>query len=223
MHRYAAYVTELIGTLFLVFTVGASVLTGSLLAPLAIGAILMVMVYAGGHISGGPYNPAVTMGVLLRHRIALADAVAYWVAQVVGGLVGAALAYWVVNPRSVASLSLSGRAWFAAVLAEALFTFALVYVMLNVATSRANPNNSFYGLAIGFTVAAGVVVGRVFGGMFNPAVAFGAVLMGLAPWYTAALYIVVQLVVGAVAGVVFLALNPDEVETRPTAEEAAAR
>jgi aquaporin Z len=216
MHKRAAYITELIGTFFLVFTVGASVLTGSLIAPLAIGAILMVMVYAGGHISGGHYNPAITMGVLIRRRIGLVDAVAYWLAQVVGGLLGAVAAYWVVNPRHVSSLSLSGRVWFAAALAEALFTFALVYVMLNVATSSSNPNNSFYGLAIGFTVAAGAVaVGGVSGGMFNPAVALGASVMGFLPWAAAALYIVVQLVVGAVAGVVFLALNPDEAETRP--------
>jgi aquaporin Z len=218
VHKYAAYVTELIGTFFLVFTVGASVLTGSSLAPLAIGAILMVMVYAGGHISGGHYNPAVTMGVLLRRRIGLVDAAAYWLAQVIGGLVGAVAAYWVVNPRHVSPVSLSGRVWFAAVLAEALFTFALAYVMLNVATSRSNPNNSFYGLAIGFTVAAGAIaVGRVSGGIFNPAVALGALVMGFLPWDAAVLYIVVHLVVGAVAGVVFLALNPDEVQGRAAA------
>jgi aquaporin Z len=222
MHKRAAYITELIGTFFLVFTVGASVLTGSLLAPLAIGAILMVMVYAGGHVSGGHYNPALTMGVLVRRRIGLVDAAVYWLAQVIGGLLGAVAAYWVVNPRHVVSLSLSGRVWFAAALAEALFTFALAYVMLNVATSSSNPNNSFYGLAIGFTVAAGAVaVGGVSGGIFNPAVALGASVMGFLPWGAAALYIVVQLAVGAVAGVVFLALNPDEAEARPP--EATAR
>lgn len=223
MHKYAAYVTELIGTFFLVFTVGASVLIGSPLAPLAIGAALMVMVYAGGHVSGGHYNPSVTMGVLLRRRIEVADAVAYWVSQVVGGVLGAAVAYWVVNPRRVALLSLSGRSWLAAALAEALFTFALAYVMLNVATSSSNPNNSFYGLAIGFTVTAGIIaVGPISGGMFNPAVVLGALVMGLISWYTAALYLVVQLLAGAVAGVVFLALNPEEEEeSRPRVEEAA--
>jgi aquaporin Z len=222
MHKYAAYITELIGTFFLVFTVGASVLIGSPLAPLAIGAILMVMVYAGGHVSGGHYNPALTMGALVRRRIGFVDAVAYWLAQVIGGLLGAATAYWVVNPRHVSSLSLSGRVLFAALLAEALFTFALAYVMLNVATSSSNPNNSFYGLAIGFTVAAGAVaVGQVSGGIFNPAVALGALVMGFLPWYAAALYIVVQLVVGALGGVVFLALNPDEAEVKPPPEAAA--
>jgi aquaporin Z len=221
MRKYSAYLTELIGTFFLVFTVGTSVLAGSPLAPLAIGAILMVMVYAGGHISGGHYNPSVTMGVLARRRIMLADAAAYWVAQIVAGLLAAVLVLWVVNPRNVRSLSLSGRALTAAVIVEALFTFALAYVMLNVATSRSNPNNSFYGLAIGFTVAAGAVaVGGISGAMFNPAVALGASVMGLIHWSTAALYIIVEFLAGAVAGFVFLALNPDELPSRPVAEVA---
>ena len=221
MHKHAAYSTELIGTFFLVFTVGTSLLLGSPLAPVAIGAVYMVMIYAGGHISGGHFNPAVTIGVLVRHRIALADAIAYWVAQVIGGLIGALVAYWVANPRNVASLYVSGRELLSALLVEALFTFALAFVMLNVATSKSNPNNSFYGLAIGFTLATGVIaVGRVSGGTFNPAVAIGVSVMGLIPWYTALFYIVVQLIAGAVAGYAFLALNPDEVPSRPRAEAA---
>jgi aquaporin Z len=221
MRTYSAYLTELIGTFFLVFTVGASVLAGSPLAPLAIGAILMAMVYAGGHISGGHYNPAVTMAVLVRRRITLADAVTYWAAQIVAGLLGAILARWVVNPRNFAALSLSGRALTAAVVAEALFTFALAYVMLSVATSRSHPNNSFYGLAIGFTVAAGAVaVGRISGAMFNPAVTVGLLAIGLIPWSTAGLYLIVQLLAGAVAGFVFLALSPDELESSPATEVA---
>jgi aquaporin Z len=219
MHKYAAYLTELIGTFFLVFTAGTSVLTGSALAPLAIGAILMVMIYAGGHISGGHYNPAVTIGVLVRRRIELADAVAYWVAQVVAGLLGAVLAAWVVNPRNVPAMQVSGRALLAALLVEALFTFALAFVMLNVATSKSNPNNSFYGLAIGFTVTAGAIaVGRVSGAAFNPAVAIGMSVLGLIPWSTVGLYLIVQLLAGAVAGYAFLALNPAERPSRPAAE-----
>jgi aquaporin Z len=219
MRAYSAYLTELIGTFFLVFTVGASVLTGTPLAPLAIGAILMAMVYAGGHISGGHYNPAVTMAVLIRRRITVADAVAYWVAQIVAGVLGAVLARWVVNVRSAPPLALSGRTLTAAIIAEGLFTFALAYVMLSVATSRSHPNNSFYGLAIGFTVAAGAVAaGRVSGAMFNPAVTVGVSVIGLIHWSTAGLYVVVQLLAGAVAGFVFLALSPDEREPIPSAE-----
>ncbi|HEV7899401.1 MAG TPA: aquaporin [Planosporangium sp.] len=221
MREYCAYLTELIGTFFLVFTVGTSVLAGSPLAPLAIGAILMVMVYAGGHISGGHYNPAVTMAVLVRRRITLADAVAYWVVQIVAGVLAAVLVRWVVNPRNVAAFSLSGRALAAAVIVEVLFTFALGYVMLNVATSRSNPNNSFYGLAIGFTVAAGAVaVGRVSGATFNPAVSVGAAVMGLLHWSTTGLYIVIQFLAGAIAGFVFLALSPDELASSPATEPA---
>src|SRR5919107_5845517 len=84
--NYRALGVELIGTFFLVFTVGAAVSTASPLAPLAIGSVLMAMVYAGGHISGGHYNPAVTMAVLVRGRIRPVDAVGYWVAQLVGGV-----------------------------------------------------------------------------------------------------------------------------------------
>src|SRR3981081_3522391 len=74
-------IVEFIGTFFLVFTVGAAVRSGAALATLAIGAALMVMVYAGGHISGGHYNPAVTLAALVRGRIGGRDASRYWIAQ----------------------------------------------------------------------------------------------------------------------------------------------
>jgi aquaporin Z len=205
------YVVEAIGTFFLVFTVTASVLSGSTFTPLAAGAVLMVMIYAGGHISGAHYNPAVTMAVLLRRRIDLRDAVAYWIAQIVGGIVAAVIAHAVVNPPSDKPLRLSGHALIAAAVVELLFTFALAYVVLNVATSKDQPNNSFFGLAIGFTVAAGAfAVGGISGGVFNPAVALGGATGGLFAWSTLWIYLVVQLVAGAAAGLVFVALNPDD-------------
>jgi len=174
------YAVELIGTFFLVFTIATSVLSGSALAPLAIGAALMVMVYAGGHISGGHYNPAVTIAALVRGRIRLPDAVGYWVAQLVGGLLAAAIARWVVHPAQVKTPTLSGHTLIAAFVVELLFTFALCYVVLNVATSKSHPNNSFYGLAIGFTVLTGAIaVGGISGGAFNPAVAVAGAAIGL--------------------------------------------
>jgi aquaporin Z len=204
-------VVELIGTFFLVFTVGASVYSGSPLAPLAIGASLMVMIYAGGHISGAHYNPAVTMAVLARGRIALGEAVGYWIAQLVAGLLAAVIVRAVVTPMQVKTLALSGHLLVAAFVVELLFTFALTYVVLNVATSKDHPNNSFYGLAIGFTVAAGAVaVGGISGGAFNPAVALGGATMGLFAWSTLWVYLVAQLAAGAVAGYTFRALNPDD-------------
>jgi aquaporin Z len=202
------YAAEAIGTFFLVFTIGASVRSGSSLAPLAIGAVLMVMIYAGGHISGGHYNPAVTLAVLVRRRIDLRNAIGYWIAQVGAGLLAAA-AVDAVRPGHANPLTLSGFAVVAAFVAELLFTFALCFVVLNVATSKDHPDNSFYGLAIGFTVLAGAVaVGGISGGAFNPAVVLGGAAMDMFALPTLWVYLVAQLVAGAAAGIAFRALNP---------------
>jgi aquaporin Z len=208
------YVVEAIGTFFLVFTVGAAVGSGSPLAPLGIGAVLMVMIYAGGHLSGGHYNPAVTMAVLVRRRIRLRDAVGYWVVQFGAGLLAAVVVRTVVDPTrmaTAAAMTLTGRTLLAAFVVELLFTFALCYVVLNVATSKDHPDNSFYGLAIGFTVVAGAfAVGAISGGAFNPAVSLGAAVMGMFAWPTLWIYLVAQVLAGITAGVTFLALNPDD-------------
>jgi aquaporin Z len=203
-------VVELIGTFFLVFTVGASVRGGSSLAPLAIGAVLMAMIYASGHISGGHVNPAVTMAALVRGRLRLGEATGYWLAQLVGGVLAALLVRAIIRPGQTRTLALSGQLT-AAFVAELIFTFALAYVVLNVATSKDHPGNSFYGLAIGFTVLAGAVaVGGISGGAFNPAVALGGAVMGLFSWSTLWVYMVAELVAGATAGLVFRALNPGD-------------
>jgi len=167
------YATELIGTFFLVFTVGCTVIGGApgVIPPLAIGAALMVMVFAGGHISGGHYNPAVTFGVWLRGKLPVSDVVPYWVAQVIGALLAAAAVGYLRAGVDVKPMALAVGP---ALLAEFLFTFALVYVVLNVATAPATQGNSFYGLAIGMTVMTGAfAVGNVSGGAFNPGVAVG--------------------------------------------------
>jgi aquaporin Z len=201
---------EFIGTFFLVFTVGASVRSGSSMAPLAIGAVLMVMIYAGGHISGGHYNPAVTIAALTRGRIAFGEAVGYWIAQLVAGLVAALVVRATVTTSQAHTLTLHGSAFASALVVELLFTFALTYVVLNVATSKDHPDNSFYGLAIGFTVLAGAVaVGGISGGAFNPAVVLGGAAMGLFAW-SALIYLVAQLIAGVAAGLTFRALNPND-------------
>ncbi|HEY2576618.1 MAG TPA: aquaporin [Streptosporangiaceae bacterium] len=205
------YVTEFIGTFFLTFAVGVAVLSGSVFVPLAAGGMLMVMIYAGGHISGGHYNPAVTVAALVRRRIGIADAAAYWVAQVIGAVVAGVIARAVVNPATVKALTLSGHSEAAAAVVEILITFALCYVVLNVATSKDQPGNGFFGLAIGFTVAAGAfAVGGISGGVFNPAVALGGATAGLFGWSTIWVYILVELAAGVVAGLAFLALNPGD-------------
>ncbi|MFI5100209.1 MAG: MIP/aquaporin family protein [Actinomycetes bacterium] len=207
------YLVEFIGTFFLVFTVTCAVLSGAPLAPLGIGAVLMVMVFAGGHISGGHFNPAVTLAVLLRGRITSAEAVPYWVTQLVAGVVAALLGKYVIDPKNQppATELTGGHLIVAALLAELLFTFALAWVVLNVATSKDHPNNSFYGLAIGFTVLAGAVaVGGVSGGAFNPAVALGIMTAGISAWKNIWIFWLAELAGAALAAYAFKAANPDD-------------
>jgi aquaporin Z len=205
------YAVEAIGSFFLTFVVVVSVLSHSTFTPLAAGAALMVMIYAGGHISGGHYNPAVTMGALVRGRIGPVEAVGYWTAQVAGGVVAGWIGRAVVNPPAVTTLTLSGHTEAAAAVVELVGTFALSYVMLNVATSKDQPGNGFFGLAIGFTVAAGAfAVGGISGGVFNPQVALGGATAGVFAWSTIWVYVVVQLGAGVIAGLAFLLLNPGD-------------
>ncbi len=205
------YVTEFIGTFGLVFTVGCAVMGKAALAPLAIGAVLMVLVYAGGHISGAHYNPAVSLAAFVRGRLSLRDLGPYWLSQVAGAAVAALAAKFVVNPPPFTALHLSGRAIGAALVAEFIFTFALAYVVLNCATSKDHPQNSFYGLAIGFTVFAGAAsVGAISGGAFNPAVAFGGSVMGLFSWSSIWIYLLADFAGGAAAALAFRYLNPGD-------------
>jgi aquaporin Z len=200
-------VVEFIGTFFLVFTVCLAVRYADGLAALAIGAALMVMVYAGGHISGAHYNPAVSTAVLVRGKLASNEWVPYVVAQVLGAIVAAALARVVGGAGHTVAMPGVGRQ----LIAEFLFTFALGYVVLNVATARGTDGNSFYGLAIGFTVAAGAfAVGPVSGGAFNPAVAIGAMVYGILPWSHIWVYLFATLLGGLAAGFVFLYVQPAE-------------
>jgi aquaporin Z len=216
------YATELVGTFFLVFTICCSVLSAAPLAPLAIGAVLVALVFAGGHVSGAHYNPAVTLAVFLRGRLPGREVLPYWASQVAGGLLAAAAARAVVDTGPAAAFTASGDRLVAALLAELLVTFALAYVVLNVATSKDHPNNSFYGLAIGFTVLAGAVaVGGVSGGVFNPAVAFGVSAAGLVSWSMLWVYLVANLAGGAAAAVAFRAVNPDDLAVESGTETGA--
>jgi len=204
------YITELIGTFFLVFTVGCTVVgnAGGTMAPLAIGTALMVMVFAGGHISGGHYNPAVTLGVWLRGKIERKDVVGYMIAQVVGAVLAALAVKYLKAGVEVVPMNLP---ILPALLAEFLFTFALVFVMLNTATAKGTAGNSFYGLAIGFTVMTGAyAVGGISGGVFNPGVAVGISIMGLSAWSSIWIYLVANFAGGAAAAVAFKAVNPGE-------------
>jgi aquaporin Z len=205
------YLTEFIGAFFFTLTICCAVLVAAPLAPLAIGVALATVVFAGGHISGGHYNPAVTVAVWVRGRIAAGDVPRYVLAQIAGALLAALAARVITGVGTPVGLSVTGGRLGAAFLAELLFTFLLAYVVLNVATSRDHPDNSFYGLAIGFAVLAGVVaVGNVSGGAFNPAVAIGISAAGLVSWSMIWMFLVAELLAGVLAGLTFQALSPND-------------
>jgi aquaporin Z len=212
------YIAEFIGTFFLVLTIGCTGIGAGagVIAPLAIGAALMVMIFAGGHISGAHYNPAVTLGVLLRGKVKAADVLPYIISQ----LAGAALAVTAIKfLRAGVDVTPITIKMGPALLAEFLFTFALVYVVLNAATAEGTSGNSFYGLAIGMTVMTGAfAVGDISGGAFNPAVALGISMLGISPWSNIWIYLVANFAAGVAAATVFNLINPPA-QTTPIATD----
>jgi aquaporin Z len=207
------YGVEFIGTFFLVLTIGMTVINpgAGALAPLAIGSALMVMVYAGGHVSGAHYNPAVTVAVYLRGRCALADVPGYMLAQVVGAIVAALVVGVLKGPAAMSQVTAGAPLVGPALLAEFVFTFALAWTVLNVATAKATTGNSNYGLAIGFTVMTGAfAVGSVSGGVFNPAVAVGVTMMGLSSAANIWIFLVADFVGAAAAAYAFTTINPKD-------------
>ncbi|HMK04283.1 MAG TPA: aquaporin, partial [Ferruginibacter sp.] len=164
---------------------------------------------AGGHISGAHYNPAVTLAVLIRGRINMGDALTYWIAQVGGSIAGWAIAKFIfeVEGSDISAVKSVSQG----LTAEFLGTFALAYVVLNTATAKAHITNSFYGLAIGFTVmACAFTFGGYSGGAFNPAVAIGATLLKGFVWADIWIYLVGCFAGAAAAAYVFNMNNPDD-------------
>ena len=200
------YLTEAIGAFFLVLTITLSVITGQQMAPLAIGGMLAVMVFMGGHISGGHYNPAVSLAAFLRGALSGSDLLPYMISQIIGATLGALIGN-LITGGSVPIAPATDTPLLSAILVEFLFTFALALTVLNVATAQGTKGNSFYGLAIGFTVMCGAFAGGgISGGAFNPAVGIalsvGALLNGTGGGWML-LYILVPLAGGALAAFVF--------------------
>lgn len=207
------YLTEFIGTFFLCLTIGMTVVNGTPMAPLAIGSALMIMVYMGGHISGGHYNPAVSLAATMRGALPSAQLVPYIVSQLLGAVAAGAVCQ-VVMGSTAAPAPGADATTVAALLNEVLFTFALCLVVLNVATSKKTSGNSYYGLAIGFTVVVGAFAGGgVSGGAYNPAVGVGlnlthSMMSGAAVGHTW-LYLVGPFLGGALAAMVFKVQEAD--------------
>ena len=210
---------EFLGMFIFVFTVGMATnkAGAGALAPIAIGSVLMVMVFAGGHVSGGHFNPAVSTAVLLRGRMAASEYGPYIVAQFVAAVIAGLLVRYVGGREPHAVVASDGKM----LIVEFIYTFALAWVVLHVATARGTDGNSFYGLAIGFTVAAGAfAVGPISGGAFNPAVGFGATFASAAyasgGWGDLWIYIVGPLVGAAIrAGIHAVQMSGMAAATEP--------
>ena len=205
------YLVELIGMFLFVLTVGMVAIDpggAGNLAPLAIGSVLMILVYAGGHVSGGHYNPAVTLGVWLRGRLPAADVLPYWMAQIIGAAVATQVVLYLKGNPAVTPPDLKTVT---ALVAEFIGTFALVYVVLNVATARGTTGNSYYGLAIGFTVLVmAFALGPVSGGAFNPAIATGITLLHLEKAGNFWIYLAGDFAGAALAALTFKITNPGD-------------
>jgi aquaporin Z len=203
-------ITETIGTALLVFTIQVAVASGSDLAPVAIGSILIAGVFAGGPVSGAHYNPAVSLAIALRGSMTYAEMVPYMIAQIVGGVLGGLLGGIVSG--SFATVAMGGNATLIqALLAEVVVTLALCFVVLSVATNPKVDGNHYYGLAIGLVVVSGAVgVGGISGGAFNPAVALGLSISGA---FSNLVYGIMvsgaNLVGGAIAAGYYLACVPE--------------
>lgn len=209
-----SYTVEFIGTFFLVFTVGCVLLLGGdgVINAIAIGFALMIMVYAGGHVSGGHYNPAVSLAAVIRKSLPASELIPYVIAQ----LLGATAAVMIVNHFSGHIANFEGCAFnmWPMVTGEFLFTFALCYVVLMTATNRETRGNSYFGLAIGSTVTVGIfAVGSVLCyGAFNPAVAMALGMMNIACWQSVFVTIVTNLAAGAIAAFLYNFTAPDKIE-----------
>ena len=203
--NFKKYLVEFIGTFFLMFTVASVVRFGGegVIPAIAIGFALMIMVYAGGHVSGGHYNPAVSVAAAIRGALEWKQLIPYWISQLLGAAAAAGLAIYLVPaevPACACPFTLTQL-----IVGEFLFTFALCYVVLHVATAKGTEGNSFYGLAIGSTVTVGAfaVGGILCNGAFNPAVALGLGVLRASCWCCLGITVLANLAAAIAAGLIF--------------------
>jgi aquaporin Z len=208
------YIVEFIGTFFLV---SGAIYAGALGASIA----LIVMVYAGGHISGAHFNPAVTTAMYIRKKLRTDELAGYYISQLLGAAVAAVLICYVFDIEGTNAVCDGFQTgMLKTALAEIIGTFALAYVVLNVATARGTAGNSFYGLAIGGTVyAMAITVGQFSGGVFNPAVGLGLCVQKSLCWTNLWLFFVAPLIGGILAALVFRYVNKEEEEMESIPEE----
>lgn len=208
-------IAEFVGTYFLYLIIGiCSTPPGAgTMTPLAVAVGLTALVYSCGHISKAHFNPATTIAYLCAGTHRLKDVIPYLIVITIGAIT-AALTIPILNPEGILQIQSAAMQQPAMWISEALFTFALMWVILNVAIAKGTKNNQFYGIAIGFIVGAGAyAVGPISYAAFNPAVTLALCVNGFLPWSVLPIYIIVQVLAAAAAGLLFKSMhitNPEE-------------
>lgn len=208
--RMNKYSVEFIGSFFLTLSVVLSANNPDIapLAPIAIGATLVAMTYAGKQLSGAHFNPAITLAAFMRGNFERNDALMYIIVQVLGGAAAAALGVYLHGVGGGAEIGLHSNAdQMGSLLAELLGSFILAFVFLNVAATEQSSINTHQGLALGFSlIAASYTFGNISGGAFNPAVAVGGTIAGMYSGADLWIYLVGSLAGGAAAATVFFGI-----------------
>ena len=204
------FATEAIGNFILVFSFGVAIVTHSWFSPLLVGAPLVAMVYAGSRVRGGHYNPALTIAMLIRHRLAVRAALVSWLVQFGAGLMAAVIVRAMVDPRQLATtaaMTVKGTTLVAAFALELVLTCALCCMALQVSSGNSHILDDYYGWLIAFSMIAGaVVIGAITNGVFDPAVSFEDALLGIFSWPTLWVYLVSQLLSGIATTITFVCL-----------------
>ena len=207
--NFRRYIAEFIGTFFLMLVVCMTSFAkvSADLQPLAIGATLVGLIYALGYISGAHFNPAVSLAIFLRGRATVKDTGLYIVGQVLGAVLAALASLFLISGKPPVALMVSLPQFFGvgqALVAEVLGTFALVFVILNVATAKALEGNNFYGLSIGLLVSGLIyTLGSVSGSFLNPAIFVASCVAQLSKWNLLWIYLVGGFGGGALAAMAF--------------------
>lgn len=182
-----------------------------LLAPIAFGATLTAMVYACGHVSGAHFNPAVTLAIFIRGKCAARDIPGYIIGQVAGAMLAVVTSAYLLGEMDVAAIQRDPVLFVPGVLAEFIGTFALCWVILNVAFSNATKGNSYYGLAIGLTVTGcSYLLSGVSGAAFNPAVALSMSFTEMTSWSNMGMFLTGQISAAIVAALAFNKVNGND-------------
>jgi aquaporin Z len=212
--NWAALYSEFLGTFYLSLTVACAKANDASNTPIAIGMILAIMTYASSHIStstGAQFNPAVTLSMVLRGKLAVEKAAGYIAVQVAAAYIAGNASTLILEDTAAGHASVpTDRSLLGASIAETLYSFALCYVVLSVTTVWETEGNQFFGMATGLVVSVGAFsAGPVSGAAFNPAVATGLGLVAaqtVAIPHGTAVYVIMPFV-GAVLAVLLFKLT----------------